>query len=138
MFKNILIISICTVGAMEWLKNLLPSKVTENKAALASISGVISAVGAVLFVAFGEMLGLVDNLSNTNWVNYVIYIASTVGCVQVNYTVLLKLFKSIIEKIKTKYSTGGLDEDQLADEIVNAIMDKATEAITSTVSNNNK
>lgn len=103
MFKNIFIIGICVVGAIEWLKNLLPTKVKENKAVLTIISGTVSTIGAILFVLFGQKLGLVETLDPTYYVNYIIYIGGTVGIVQVNYATLLKLFKAIVERLKAKY-----------------------------------
>lgn len=132
MFKNIFIIGICVVGAIEWLKNLLPTKVKENKAVLTIISGTVSTIGAILFVLFGQKLGLVETLDPTYYVNYIIYIGGTVGIVQVNYATLLKLFKAIVERLKAKYSTP-IDENAVADEIVDTVTTKVTEAITETV-----
>ena len=129
MFKNIFVIAVCVVGVVEWLKNLLPQNIKDNKIALAVISGVVSIVGSVLFVAFGQTLGLVEKLDNTYWLNYVIYSASTLGIVQVNYTTLLKVFKSLVEKLKTKYSSGTVDEDKLSDEIIELIESKVTAAV---------
>lgn len=129
MVKNIFLIAVFVVGAVEWIKKLLPQEATENKKLLAAISGGISLIGSVLFVAFAQALGLVANLDNTYWVNYVIYAASTIGTVQVNYTVLLQTFKAIREKLKNKYSNATIDEDKLSDEIVNTIEEKVTEAI---------
>ena len=82
-----------------------------------------------MFVAFGQTLGLVEKLDNTYWLNYVIYSASTLGIVQVNYTTLLKVFKSLVEKLKTKYSSDTVDEGKLSDEIIELIDSKVTAAV---------
>ena len=129
MFKNIFVIAVCVVGAVEWLKNLLPQNIKDNKIALTIISGFVSIVGGVLFVAFGQALGLVEKLDNTYWLNYVIYSASTLGLVQVSYTTLLKVFKSLVEKLKTKYSSDTVDEGKLSDEIIELIDSKVNVAV---------
>lgn len=133
MFKNVFIIAVCVVGAVEWIKKLLPEKASENKVLLATISGVISVIGSVLFVAFGQTIGLVAELDNTNWVNYVIYSGATVGLVQVSYTALLKTFKAVVEKLKGKYANPTIDEDKLSDEIVETIEEKVTEAVSDAI-----
>lgn len=133
MFKNVFFIAVCVVGAVEWIKKLLPEKANENKVLLATISGVISVIGSVLFVAFGQTIGLVAELDNTNWVNYVIYSGATVGLVQVSYTALLKTFKAVVEKLKGKYANPTIDEDKLSDEIVETIEEKVTEAVSDAI-----
>ena len=133
MFKNVFVIAVCVVGAVEWIKKLLPEKSNENKVLLATISGVISVIGSVLFVAFGQTIGLVAELDNTNWVNYVIYSGATVGLVQVSYTALLKTFKAVVEKLKGKYANPTIDEDKLSDEIVETIEEKVTEAVSDAI-----
>ena len=133
MFKNVFVIAVCVVGAVEWIKKLLPEKANENKVLLATISGVISVIGSVLFVAFGQTIGLVAELDNTNWVNYVIYSGATVGLVQVSYTALLKTFKAVVEKLKGKYANPTIDEDKLSDEIVETIEEKVTEAVSDAI-----
>lgn len=133
MFKNVFVIAVCVVGAVEWIKKLLPEKANENKVLLATISGVISVIGSVLFVAFGQTIGLVAELDNTNWVNYVIYSGATVGLVQVSYTALLKTFKAVVEKLKSKYANPTIDEDKLSDEIVETIEEKVTEAVSDAI-----
>lgn len=133
MFKNVFVIAVCVVGAVEWIKKLLPEKANENKVLLATISGVISVIGSVLFVAFGQTIGLVAELDNTNWVNYVIYSGATVGLVQVSYTALLKTFKAVVEKLKGKYANPTIDEDKLSDEIVETIEGKVTEAVSDAI-----
>jgi hypothetical protein len=95
--------------------------------------GVISVIGSVLFVAFGQTIGLVAELDNTNWVNYVIYSGATVGLVQVSYTALLKTFKAVVEKLKGKYANPTIDEDKLSDEIVETIEEKVTEAVSDAI-----
>ena len=100
---------------------------------MATISGVISVIGSVLFVAFGQTIGLVAELDNTNWVNYVIYSGATVGLVQVSYTALLKTFKAVVEKLKGKYANPTIDEDKLSDEIVETIEEKVTEAVSDAI-----
>jgi hypothetical protein len=133
LFKNVFVIAVCVVGAVEWIKKLLPEKANENKVLLATISGVISVIGSVLFVAFGQTIGLVAELDNTNWVNYVIYSGATVGLVQVSYTALLKTFKAVVEKLKGKYANPTIDEDKLSDEIVETIEEKVTEAVSDAI-----
>ena len=133
MFKNVFFIAVCVVGAVEWIKKLLPEKANENKVLLATISGVISVIGSVLFVAFAQTLGFVEELDNTYWVNYVLYAVSTIGIVQVNYTALLKTFKAIGEKLKSKYASASIDEDKLSDEIVETIEEKVTEAVSEAI-----
>lgn len=110
----------------------MPTKAKENKVVLTVISGTVSTIGAILFVLFGQKLGLVETLDPTYYVNYIIYIGGTVGIVQVNYATLLKLFKAIVERLKAKYSTP-IDENAVADEIVDTVTTKVTEAITETV-----
>ena len=139
MFKNVFFIAVCVVGAVEWIKKLLPEKANENKVLLATISGVASVIGSVLFVAFAQTLGFVEKLDNTYWVNYVLYAVSTIGIVQVNYTGLLKTLKAIGEKLKSKYvSNTSIDEDKLSDEIVETIEEKVTEAVADAIKTTSK
>lgn len=139
MFKSVLFIAVCVVGAVEWIKKLLPEKATENKVLLATISGVTSVIGSVLFVVFAQTLGFVEELDNTYWVNYVLYAVSTIGMVQVNYTGLLKVLKAIGEKLKGKYaSRATIDEDKISDEIVETIEEKVTEAVSDAIKTTSK
>lgn len=139
MFKHIFIIAVFVVGAVEWIKKLLPQKALESKALLATISGVISVIGSVLFVAFAQTLGFVDKLDNAYWVNYVLYAVSTVCMVQVNYTALFKTLKAVGEKLKSKYANStSIDEDKLSDEIVNTVGEKVTEVLSEAVKTTSK
>lgn len=125
MFKIIFVLAVGVVGIIEWLKNLLPSKVTENKTVLTITSGVVSAVtGVVYAMLFTEKTSA----------DFLIYGAGTVGIVQVCYTTLLQTFKAVVTKLKNKYTTSSLDSDKLSDEITEKIETTVKEVIEKSVS----
>lgn len=136
MFKTIFIISLAVVGAVEWLKNLLPAKAVENNTVMASISGAISAFIGVAYVAFGQKLGF-STVDPASWQNYVIYAVGTIGCVQVCYQTLLQTFKAIVSKLKSK-ATIEVDSDKIADEIVGEITKLGEKAVEGAVSKKSK
>lgn len=127
MFNTIFIISLAVVGAVEWLKNLLPAKAVKNNTIMASISGAISILIGVAYVAFGQKLGF-STVDSTKWQNYVIYAVGTIGCVQVCYQILLQTFKAIVSKLKAK-TTIEVDSDKVADEIAGKITKLGQKAI---------
>lgn len=114
MYKTFFIIAVMVVGAVEWLKNLLPAKVKENSAALASISGAVSIFAGVAYVFLFEE----KTLSN-----YVTYAGAVLGLVQVAYNTLLQTFKAVVAKLKSKTSVVSEDE------IIDAVTDKVTEKL---------
>lgn len=123
--KVILIISVFATGFIEYVKNFLPKNLKENKIFLTIFSGVISAATGVGSVFIAPVLGFNINPTITN---ILICGIGTVGTVQVSYEVLLKTFKAVVEKLKTKVSINAtVDPDQLAEEIV----DKVPETIES-------
>lgn len=132
MFKIMLMIAVATTGLIEYFKKLMPVKVTENKIALAGISGAISAVigaGYVTLAWFVNGIGL-PLFSTTNLlINYLLVIGGLVGMVQVSYNVLLQTFKAVVAKLKAKATTPTIDPEAASDEIVEAITDKVTDAI---------
>lgn len=114
MFKTIFSISVAVVGVIEWLKNVLPSKITKNKVALTVFSGAISALTGAAYVFFGQKLGI-SKIDPTNWQNYVIVICGTIGCVQICYQALLKTFNAIIVKLQTEITNDVLSSDEISE-----------------------
>lgn len=120
MLNMIFVLAVGVVGIIEWLKNILPSKVTENKTVLTITSGVISAVSGVVYAVL---------FTDKTPADIIIYGAGTVGVVQVCYTTLLQAFKAVITKLKNKYTASGIDSDALSDEITEKIETAVKEAI---------
>lgn len=132
MFKIMLMIAVATTGLIEYFKKLMPTKVTENKIALAGISGAISAVigaGYVTLAWFVNGIGLPLFITTNLLINYLLVIGGLVGMVQVSYNVLLQTFKAVVAKLKAKATTPTIDPEAASDEIVDAITDKITDAI---------
>lgn len=136
LFNTIFIISVAVVGFVEWLKNLLPAKVKDSKIGVPIISGIISAAVGVGFVfAANPLFGLEVELNLTN---FLIYSLGTVGTVQICYNVLLQTFKAVVAKLKNKYTMPEINTEEKADQIVDAIDSKITEAVNKALENAKK
>ncbi len=122
MLKIIFILAVAVIGLTDWLKNLLPGKVKDNKIFMSLIAGGISAVTGLVFVLLAKPFGF--NVPLT-WQNILIYVVGVVGLVQVSYTVLLQTFKGVVERLKSKTPAGSLSPDELT----KIIEDKITELL---------
>lgn len=122
MLKIIFILAVAVTGLTDWLKNLLPGKVKDNKIFMSLIAGGISAITGLVFVLLAKPFGF--NIPLT-WQNILIYVVGVVGLVQVSYTVLLQTFKGVIERLKSKTPAGSLSPDELT----KIIEDKITELL---------
>lgn len=122
MLKIIFILAVAVTGLTDWLKNLLPGKVKDNKIFMSLIAGSISAVTGLVFVLLAKPFGF--NVPLT-WQNILIYVVGVVGLVQVSYTVLLQTFKGVVERLKSKTPAGSLSPDELT----KIIEDKITELL---------
>lgn len=122
MFQTIFILAVAVVGLVEFVKNYLPDSVKEKKAVMSSLSGAFSVTVACGFVALNKKIGY--NVEPTI-PNFILYSVGAVGIVQTSYDTLFKIFKAVVEKLKTKF-VGPTDVDKTSDEIV--------ETITNTVS----
>ena len=122
MLKIIFILAVAVTGLTDWLKNLLPGKVKDNKIFMSLIAGGISAVTGLVFVLLAKPFGF--NVPLT-WQNILIYVVGVVGLVQVSYTVLLQTFKGVVERLKSKAPAGSLSPDELT----KIIEDKITELL---------
>lgn len=141
MFKIMLMIAVATTGLIEYLKKFMPVKVTENKVALAGISGAISAVVGAGYVTLAWFVkGIELPLFNTSnlLINYLLVIGGLISIVQISYNVLLQTFKAVVAKLKAKSVTPTIDPEAASDEIVDAITEKVTEEIGKVVSETTK
>lgn len=137
MFKIMLMIAVATTGLIEYLKKFMPVKVTENKVALAGISGAISAVVGAGYVTLAWFVkGIELPLFNTSslLINYLLAIGGLISMVQISYNVLLQTFKAVVAKLKAKSVTPTIDPEAVSDEIVDTITEKVTEEIGKVVS----
>lgn len=119
-FKVLLYVGVIASGVTEWLKKLLPAKVTEKTPVMAAIAAVISAVGGLIF-------GLATALT---WPQIGIACAVEIGLSQLCYTFLVSTFTALKKKLT---SSATPDPDALADEMAEKLTDGIKEAVETAV-----
>lgn len=122
--KTFFIIAMAAAGVTDWLKNFIPAKVTENKAIMAVIAGVVSIIAGVGYQFANSYINHTDLV----WQNVIVFTAIVVGLTQTSYTVLVKTFKAVKAKL-TEKATVPIDSDALAEEVSSKLMEGVTNEI---------
>lgn len=129
MFDKAFLIAVAIAGVTEWLKNLLPTKVKENKAVMAVIAAVIGVVGAV---GYQFTTKAINPTAVLTWQTITAFTVIVVGLTQTAYSLLIQTFKSVVAKLKSKVETP-IDTEQKADEIADTIISKVEGALADVV-----
>jgi len=118
MFKIAFIVAMCVAGFTEWLKKLLPAKVTEKDVVMALIAAAIGAVAGIgtTFLA-PEVFGATASI-----VTRIIFAGGVVALTQTSYTLLFQTFKAVKTALTKKMA---VDPDSLAEEIANKIVEES-------------
>lgn len=118
MFKIAFIVAMCVAGFTEWLKKLLPAKVTEKDVVMALIAAAIGAAAGIgtTFLApevFGTTVSIVTRI---------IFAGGVVALTQTSYNLLFQTFKAVKVALTKKVA---VDPETLAEEIADKIVEES-------------
>ena len=126
-FKVLFVVGVLASGMTEWIKKLLPAKVTERKPVMAAIAAVVAALSGLCYGLFAAL----------TWPQIGIACVAEVALSQLCYTLLVSTFVALKEKLKAKVETP-IDPDAAAEEIADKVVEGVIGAIEGTVKKETK